>query len=80
MIKKNKNTLRSWTRSKRKTKKKKNNSYVFAFEVCSFLSIHAIIFLEFEQTLKDLLDLKICRALIKLLDKTQRKHRKEKER
>ena len=41
-----------------------------------FLSIYAVILLEFEQALKYLLDLKICRALIKLLDQTKKKTKK----
>ena len=68
MIKKNSNTLRSRTENKCETKKKIVTDIILAFEVYSFLSTHAVLLLELEQTLKDFLDLKICRILIKLLD------------
>jgi len=44
-------------------------------EIKKTLIIHVVTHLELEQALKDFLDLKIYRALIKLLDQTKRKTR-----
>ena len=44
--------------------------------VCVCVCVCEITFLEFEQVVKDYLDLEIWRALIKLLDQTERKTKK----
>ena len=72
MIKKNCDTPRSRTRSKCETNKIVIN-ISFAFEVYGFLIILRVFLLEFEQTLKDFLDLEIYKAFIKLFDQTKRK-------
>ena len=81
MIKKNGNTYKSRYGSKRETKKKNSNWYkIFFFVVYGFLTTQVVILLELEQVLKDFLDSKNYRTLIKLLDSTKRKYKNEKER
>ena len=45
-----------------------------------FLTTQVVILLELEQVLKDFLDSKNYRTLIKLLDSTKRKYKNEKQR
>ena len=49
---------------------------VFAFKVYGFLLIHVVTLLEFEQVLKDFLDLKIYRLFIKLFDQIKKQTKK----
>ena len=77
MIKKNTNTPKSRTRSNVKQRKKIVTSIIFCFKsvwlfffriMYDFLIIHVITLLEFEQALKNFLDLKIYRVFIKQFD------------
>ena len=77
MIKKNCDTPRSRTRSKCESKKVVTNiSFSLILKCIDFLIILLVFLLEFEQTLKDFLDLEIYKAFIKLFDQTKRKTKK----
>ena len=77
MIKKNTNSPKSRTRSNVKQRKKIVTNISFCFRsvwlfffriMYGFLIIHVITFLEFEQVVKNFLDLKIYRVFIKQFD------------